>query len=171
MVVISLAKSVPGFHNESGGHRVQRVPPTERRGRVHTSTVTVSVLEGEPEPSNICSDDDFEVRFHRGTGKGGQRRNKVATCCVITHIPTGLTQKADGRSRESNEELAKGKLRAAIAQLETDASNSALNFERVKQLSGIRRTYRFRDDMVIDHLTGKTSTCKEFLKGRISQLW
>ena len=69
--------------NEAGGHRIQRCPPTEKRGRVHTSTVTVSVTDGlvETDPRySQRSDDDFRVEWFSGTGKGGQKRTKSQSC-------------------------------------------------------------------------------------------
>lgn len=175
MVTILLKKSIFGFHNESGGHRIQRIPPTEKRGRVHTSTVTVSVLEADA-PATVSSNDEFEVRFHRGTGKGGQRRNKVATCCVVTHLPTGMTQKVDGRSREANEAEAIQKLRQEIERRSHLANHNDMNKIRASQIgSGMRgdkrRTYRFQDDRVVDHETGKETSCHRFMKGEIEALW
>lgn len=130
----------------------------------------------EPEPVSF-SDDEFEVRFHRGTGKGGQRKNKVATCCIIRHLPTGLTQKADGRSRIDNENEAMARLITILNESHANLSNSLVNNARRDQIgSGNRadikkRTYRFQDDLVIDHQTGKSVSCKIFMRGGIENIW
>ncbi len=80
-----------GWDDEAGGHRVQRVPLTERNGRVHSSTVTVSVLpdtvQGGPAP---LSEDDLQVEWYSGSGAGGQHRNKHQNSVQLRHLPTGI---------------------------------------------------------------------------------
>lgn len=172
-MTITLAQSLPAFQNEAGIHTVQRVPPTEKRGRVHTSTVCVAVLE-EARPVFQVAENEIEIRFHRSTGSGGQRKNKVATCCVATHLPTGLTQKADGRSRLQNEELARSLLIKSLQEQSGAAASAATNKIRTTQISlhaDRRRTYRFRDDLVIDHATGKKTTTKRFMRGVLEDVW
>ena len=98
-------KDLRQLDNEAGGHRIQRVPPTERKGRVHTSSVTVAVID--PSISTDTSytqidDSDFSVEWFSGTGKGGQHRNKKKNSCKMTHIPTGIMETRQGRKRESN---------------------------------------------------------------------
>ncbi len=78
------------FGQEGGGHRWQRVPPTERRGRVHTSTITVAVLAVPTPQECALHPDDLLITTTRGSGPGGQNRNKVETEVVVTHKPTGL---------------------------------------------------------------------------------
>lgn len=172
------AQDCDRFIVERGSHRIQRVPITERRGRVHTSIITVSVLFAEKQITlfDKISDNDFEVRFHRGSGKGGQRRNKVASCCVVTHIASGLTQKSDGRSRIDNELDAKNRLKSILREKAKASFHEETNIERIDQIgTGQRgdnkRTYRFQEDMIIDHETGKQTTCKRFMRGNISDLW
>src|SRR5262245_27706860 len=95
------------FANESGGHRWQRIPPTERHGRVHTSTVTVAVLP-EPAPQEVTlNDKDLEFGTTRGSGPGGQNRNKVETVVVLKHKPSGIVVRCETeRSQQRNRELA-----------------------------------------------------------------
>lgn len=178
MVTITLEKSIPGFHNEAGGHRIQRVPPTEKRGRVHTSTVTCAVLDHARAASayDQRSEKDFSYRWFSGTGKGGQHRNKHQNCLELTHIPTGLSQVANGRSRESNEREATHRLNAMLDSLRDSQNDVETNRTRAGQIgSGMRgdkrRTYRFQDDSITDHVTGKTVSCKRFMRGDIERLW
>ena len=88
-------------NNEPGGHRIQRVPPTERKGRVHTSTVTVAIVD-QSTPTIKVADADLKIEWYSGTGAGGQHRNKHQNSCRITHIPTGILATAQCRSRENS---------------------------------------------------------------------
>lgn len=173
MIVIKASK-IGALKNEAGGHRIQRVPPTERRGRVHTSTVTVSVLE-EGQVAVRLDKQDLEYRWFSGTGKGGQHRNKHQNCLELTHLPTGLKQTATGRSRDTNEREAKDALLLKLQQVSTGQANDATNAIRSGQIGcGMRgdkrRTYRFQDDQIVDHLTGKKMSCQQFMSGNIEKL-
>lgn len=178
MVTITTAQHIPQFENEAGGHRIQRIPPTEKRGRVHTSTVTVSVLNEQRRttPHDQRTRDDFEYRWFSGTGKGGQHRNKHQNCLELTHIPTGLKQIANGRSRDSNEREAMMKLTQVLDSYRDQQNGIQVNQIRAAQIGcGMRgdkrRTYRFQDDQVVDHVSGKKMTTKRFMRGDIEQLW
>jgi peptide chain release factor 1 len=179
LIVIETKKAVRGFENEAGGHRIQRVPPTERRGRVHTSTVTVSVLSGEHHRDPIYDqreESDFEYRWFSGTGKGGQHRNKHQNCLEITHVPTGTKCSSTGRSREMNERDAMQVMVERLDKLAMGSGHEAQNDIRAAQIGcGMRgdkrRTYRFQDDAVVDHLTGKKISCKSFMRGDIEKIW
>jgi len=172
------AKDFPEFAKERGSHRIQRVPPTEKRGRVHTSTVTVGVLfKVEQETSyDRVSESDFEYRLFSGTGCGGQHRNKHQNSVVMTHIPTGLKQTAVGRSKERNLVEAKERLLGILAEAKKSSAHESLNDERSSQIgNGMRgekkRTYRFQEDRVTDHETGKSTSCKQFMRGNVEKLW
>lgn len=171
------ARDIPEFIKEAGGHRWQELSGIGRKAKIHTSTVTVSVLfDDQLNQPIVIRDEDFEVRFHRSTGCGGQRKNKVATCCVIKHIPTGMTQKADGRSRLDNEETAKTKLINEVKSVhETRLRESNALISRAQQGCGQRgdkrRTYRTQDNEVYDHRSSKSMRFKDFIKGDIERLW
>lgn len=166
-----------GLDNEPGGHRIQRVPPTERKGRVHTSTVTVAVIDAEsPAKQQTIPNTDLKIEWYSGTGAGGQYRNKHQNSCRITHIPTGIIAKSECRSRTNSLEEAM----AAIQQRVDNAANmqytNSIASDRKSQVgTGMRgdkiRTYRFQDDRVQDHLTGKSAKCSSVLKGNMDLLW
>lgn len=171
-------KSLDQLLHEAGGHRVQRIPPTERRGRVHSSTVTVAVMEkGHIDPEYFKrKPDDFEISFFSGTGPGGQNRNKVQACARIKHLPTGITRSAQTRSRENSVRLA---MEAILKDLDQAAHSDQKNQEkqdRQQQVgSGMRadkrRTYRFQDDKVFDHETGQQHLLSRVMKGDFERLW
>lgn len=165
------------FEREPGGHRFQRVPPTEKRGRVHTSTITVAVLE-EPREHEIRIDPrDLEESFTRGSGKGGQHRNKTDTCVVLKHLPTGIKVRVDGgRSQHVNRETALSVLRARLKEAEGEKKVRDQNRRRRRQVgSGMRgdkvRTVAMQRDSVTDHQTGKVMKAKQYLRGNLRDLW
>lgn len=172
-------KTLKNLINEAGGLRLQRVPPTEKRGRVHTSTVTVSVLNSNvktDERYNQREEKDFYVEWFSGTGKGGQKRNKSQSCCRLYHLPTGLMESRQGRSRENNMADAKAKLLTTLDKMAVNHGASIQSSTRKKQVgSGMRgdkvRTLRFQDDQVVDHRNNKSTTAKKFMKGNMDSLW
>lgn len=168
-------QDVSRLDHEAGGHRIQRIPPTERRGRVHTSTVTVAVLN-EHTTHVARRPEDFRVEWYSGSGAGGQHRNKHQNSCRITHIPTGLVRKAETRSRESSRRLAFEEIHAALDQIENANTHVQTNAHRREQVgSGMRgdkrRTYRFQEDVVVDHVTRKRARCTDVMRGDFEKLW
>lgn len=159
------------FQNESGGHRWQRVPPNEKRGRIHTSTVTVVVLPEEPVTDIELSTADLEWQATRGSGPGGQHRNKVDSCVILTHRPTGIIVRCDAeRSQYRNRVLAYQLLRHRLRERESRLSAERRNAERRRQAgTGMRgdkiRTIRCQDGIVTCHRTGEKGSLKAYLRG------
>lgn len=166
------------LNQESGGHRIQRVPPTEKRGRVHTSTVTVAVIDkAEADPRYALRDTEhFYKEWFSGTGNGGQNRNKHQNCLRLYHLPTGIVQTIQGKSRTSNETTAMKELCEKLDQLSHSDSMDGTNQDRREKIgSGMRadkiRTYRFQDDQVNDHQSNKSTSCKRIMRGMFDELW
>jgi peptide chain release factor 1 len=149
------------FKNESGVHRVQRVPKTESAGRIHTSTATVAVM---PEVKNIeieIHPDDLIWEFHRSGGSGGQNVNKVSTAVRLTHKPTGLVVDCqEERTQGKNRDKALGYLKSRLYNLMKEQQVKQVSELRLNQVgSGERsekiRTYNYPQDRITDHRLGK----------------
>lgn len=149
------------FKNESGVHRVQRVPKTEVSGRIHTSTATVAVL---PEVKNIeieIHPDDLIWEFHRSGGSGGQNVNKVSTAVRLTHKPTGLVVDCqEERTQGKNREKALGYLKSRLFNLMKEQQVKKFSDLRMNQVGSAERsekirTYNFPQDRITDHRIGK----------------
>lgn len=175
MALEVIGNGAEALDNEAGGHRIQRVPPTERKGRVHTSTVTVAVLK-ESNATVDIKDSDIRVEWYSGSGAGGQHRNKHQNSCRLIHIPTGTVRKAETRNRESSYRDARQALAEAIQGAQRSGQHQAQNGVRRAQVgSGMRgdkrRTYRFQENSVSDHVNGTTAICSEVMRGNFDQLW
>jgi peptide chain release factor 1 len=128
------------FLDEAGGHRWQRVPPNDKRGRVHTSTITVAVL---PEPAAaevIIEEKDLEWSTCYGTGSGGQKRNKTESTVLLTHRPAGIQVRCEtARSQTYNRRMAMLMLRARLHEREAQRLHTERAQDRRRQLgSGMR---------------------------------
>lgn len=147
--------------HESGVHRVQRVPATEKRGRIHTSTATVAVLPEVSDTEVQINPQDIEIQFFRSGGAGGQNVNKVNTAVRLIHKPTGIvTSSQQERFQEQNRIHAMSLLRAKLWEIE--------EAKKIREIAGYRsaigsgdrsekiRTYNYPDDRVKDHRVGKT---------------
>lgn len=132
---ITLAGQVPqAFFAEAGVHRWQRVPPTEKRGRVHTSTVTVAVLDGEQALGGI-NPGDVTYRFTRSRGNGGQNVNKRETACIARHEPTGIEVRCeDNRTQAQNQMKALELLTERVLQEQRAKATQATNSTRREQI-------------------------------------
>lgn len=164
---------------ESGGHRVQRVASTDKRGRVHSSTVTVAVLEGHtalPATTQARPDSEFRIVWFSGTGAGGQHRNKHQNSARITHLPTGLVRTAQTRSRENSKAEAMSALNAELDRVAFERARGGLNSIRRDQVgsgerSDRRRVWAFQRDVVEDLVTGRSARCRDALNGGMDRLW
>ncbi len=147
---------------EAGVHRVQRVPTTEKSGRVHTSTATVAVLPQPQEVSIQVKNEDLEESFFRSSGAGGQNVQKVESAVRIVHKPTGLTVTCQSeRAQHQNRMKALEILKAKLFQLEEEKVVGDLSTKRREQIGhGDRsekiRTYNIPQDRVTDHRLKKS---------------
>lgn len=150
------------FKFEAGVHRVQRIPVTEKKGRVHTSTATVSIL---PELDDIdlhINPDDIEFEAFRSGGHGGQNVNKVSTAVRLKHKPSGITVTTSvERSQLQNREIAMQLLRAKLWEIEITKRENEISSLRSTQVGrGDRsekiKTYNFPQDRLTDHRINKS---------------
>lgn len=147
--------------NESGVHRVQRIPTTERYGRIHTSTATVVILPKIPENEIKINPSDLQWQFYRASSRGGQNVQKVSSAVRLTHLPTGLVVCCEQeRSQEQNRELALQLLRAKLWEKEELKKETQIAGYRSVVGRGMRsekiRTYNFPQNRITDHKIKKS---------------
>lgn len=163
--------------NEGGVHRVQRIPKTEKSGRVHTSTATVAILP-KIEASEIkINPTDLKIDTARSSGPGGQNVNKVETAVRVTHLPTGIVVFCQmQRSQSQNREKALEILRSKLYNIKQQQEMSQISQERKSQIKGAERsdkirTYNFPQNRITDHRIGKSwYNLEEILNGKLDQI-
>ncbi len=160
--------------NESGVHRVQRIPTTEKAGRVHTSTASVAILPLVPPTEVQINPQDLEISFFRSSGPGGQNVNKVETAVRIKHFPSGLVVASQtGRSQAANRESAMTILRAKIFEFQQAQKNATMGDLRRQQIGSADRsekirTYNFPQDRLTDHrINKKWSNLEKIMEGNL----
>ena len=159
------------FKHESGKHCVQRVPPTERGSRSHTSIISVAVLPVLEHTDIILNPDDLEIQATKGSGPGGQNKNKSKNMIRMKHVPTGFVACVDGRDYQQNRKMALSILTARVNDCQQTKDRDTHNARRQRQLDGKGRgnkirTYNFIKQRVVDHrLNAKTRRIDDVMKG------
>lgn len=139
--------------------------------------MTVAVLQERPEVAFRLREDDLEWCAIRGSGAGGQNRNKVSSCVVLKHVPTGMTVRVETeRSQHQNRRVATALLAGRLADLEANRRKATEDASRRGQVgSGMRgdkiRTIAVQRDEAVDHRTGRRMSALDYLKGRMDELW
>jgi len=162
---------------ETGIHRIQRVPKTEKMGRVHTSTASVAILPIRKKAKFEINPADLEVAFSRAGGKGGQNVNKVETAVRLTHKPTGIVVSCRAeRSQQANREKALIVLSAKLEEKQREEEDSKYAADRKEQV-GIAsrsekiRTYNILQDRITDHRLNKNwHGIENIMKGQIGNI-
>ena len=165
------------FKFESGVHRVQRVPATEAKGRVHTSTITVAVLPEVDQVELNINPSDLRIDTYRASGAGGQHVNRTESAVRITHIPTNIVVACqEGRSQIENRETAMSILRAKLWQKDEDEQKQKISSLRKSQVgTGDRsekvRTYNYPQNRVTDHRISLTLNKLDYIMlGNLDEL-
>lgn len=162
---------------EGGVHRVQRVPKTEKGNRIHTSTVSVAVLE-KPKSTQIkLNPSDLRIDFFKASGPGGQYVNKRQTAVRITHLPTNLAVSSqNSRNLEENKKAAFNILEARLFEKEKREIENKIAGERKIQIGRAQRsekirTYNFPQDRITDHrINKKFHNIEKILAGNLDPI-
>jgi len=162
--------------NESGVHRVQRIPVTEKRGRIHTSTATVAVLPEIKESEVHINPSDLEWQFYRASTQGGQNVQKVSTAVRLIHKPSGIVVTSEQeRHQEQNRNIAKELLRAKLWEREEEKKMAEIAGYRSPIGRGMRsekiRTYNYPQGRVKDHRVNKSwHMLDEIMNGNLDKI-
>ncbi len=173
IILVSGKNANETFKHEPGKHCVQRIPPTERGSRSHTSIISVAVLPIYEHTNVKLNPDDLDIQATKGSGPGGQNKNKVSSMIRMKHKPTGIVVCIDGRDQIHNKKKALKILTARVNARDKEKSLSSYNAHRQSQLDGGGRsnkvrTYNFIKQRVVDHrLNKKTRRIDDVMKGRL----
>lgn len=155
------------FLNEVGVHVWQDYD----NGKIQTCTFTISVVSEVEAKINL---DNVDKKYTRGSGNGGQNRNKVETCVVLSDKETGISVRYQGqRFRGQNEKMAYKLLEEKLKKVSSSSASNQENNQRTEQIDvdkGRRRTYKLKDGIVIDHHTNKKMSTKDLFKGNFDKL-
>lgn len=162
---------------ETGVHRVQRVPVTEKNGRIHTSTASIAILPMKKKVSFVINPADLDMEYSRSGGAGGQNVNKVETAVRLIHRPTGIDVRSTSeRSQLGNREKAFAILTAKLQQMKEEEEAKKYAGERKNQIgtadrSEKIRTYNFPQDRVTDHrIRQNFSNIEGIMQGKIDKI-
>ncbi len=162
---------------ETGVHRVQRIPATEKNGRIHTSTASVAILPIRKKIRFEINPSDLEMEYSRAGGAGGQNVNKVETAVRLIHKPTGVDVRCSSeRSQLANRERAMQILQAKLQQMKEEEEAKKYDSERKSQIgtadrSEKIRTYNFPQDRVTDHRIKQSfSNIPAIMRGEIDKI-
>ncbi len=160
---------------ETGTHRVQRIPLTEKHGRIQTSTAAIVVLPQITSHEININPDDIEITASRAGGNGGQNVNKVSTAIRLTHKPTGLTFSVrQERSQQQNREIAMDLLRSKLWEIEeakrTTQIGSARNLIGQADRADKIRTYNYSRNQVKDHRINKDFNLSKVMAGDLEDM-
>lgn len=165
------------LRHEAGVHRVQRIPETEKAGRIHTSTASIAILPKPRKKQIEIKPDDLKVDTYRSSGKGGQNVNKRETAIRITHLPTGLVVTSQTqRNQAQNKENALSLLSARLLQAEKEQAHEGTASARKAQIGTAERaekirTYNFPQDRVTDHRIQESwHGIEKILSGNLSEI-
>ncbi len=162
---------------ETGVHRVQRIPVTEKAGRIHTSTASVAILPIRKKYKIEVKPEEIQMEFSRAGGKGGQNVNKVETAVRLVHLPTGIDVRCTSqRSQLKNREVAMSLLMAKLQMHKEEEEAKKFSANRKNQIgtndrSEKIRTYNFPQNRITDHRIGESwHNIEEALKGDIGEM-
>lgn len=160
---------------ESGVHRVQRIPETEKRGRIHTSTATVAVLPEIPESEIYIRPEDLAWEFFRASSQGGQNVQKVSSAVRLRHKPSGIVVTCQTeRDQWQNRQSALSLLRSKLWEQEELKKEQTIAGYRSPIGRGMRaekiRTYNFPQDRITDHRIGKKFNLKNIIEGNLDPM-
>lgn len=158
---------------EAGVHRVQRIPATEKAGRVHTSTISIAVIPRPDDVDCTINEKDLKIETKRASGAGGQHVNTTDSAVRIVHIPTGIAVESQSeRSQIKNREIAIARLQAKILQKKLEENENSKSATRKSQVGSLNRnekirTYNFTQDRITDHRIqgGTVHNLDEYFKG------